>query len=77
VSADAPAVVIEANFRPYSDYERAKLSGLAAQPVEVHCVCPPVLAVGVDGLAGGDDVDGTGHSAGHVLMPGGCAGPRY
>jgi len=22
-----------------------KLSGLAAQPVEVHCVCPPVLAV--------------------------------
>jgi hypothetical protein len=38
-------VVIEANFRPYSDYERVKLSGLAAQPVEVHCVCPPVPAV--------------------------------
>jgi predicted kinase len=45
--ADAPAVVIEANFRPYSEYERAKLSGLAAiaQPVEVHCACPPELAV--------------------------------
>ncbi len=45
LSADTPAVVIEANFRPYSEYERAKLSGLAAQPVEVHCACPPELAV--------------------------------
>ena len=45
LAADAPAVVIEANFRPYSEYERAKLSGLAAQPVEVHCVCPPELAI--------------------------------
>jgi hypothetical protein len=35
LAADAPAVVIEANFRPRSDYERAKLSGLAARPVEV------------------------------------------
>src|SRR5690242_10633870 len=31
LAADAPAVVIEANFRPDSQYERAKLSGLAAQ----------------------------------------------
>ena len=46
LAADTPAVVIEeANFRPYSEYERAKLSGLAAQPVEVHCACPPELAV--------------------------------
>lgn len=45
LAADAPAVVIEANFRPYSQYARAKLSGLAAQPVEVHCACPPELAV--------------------------------
>jgi len=45
LAADAPAVVIEANFRPYSDYERAKLSGLAAQSVEVHCACPPELAL--------------------------------
>ncbi len=35
LAANAPAVVIEANFRPYSDYERAKLSTLAARPVEV------------------------------------------
>jgi predicted kinase len=45
LAADAPAVVIEANFRPYSEYERAKLSGLAARPVEVHCACPPELAI--------------------------------
>jgi len=45
LAADAPAVVIEANFRPRSGYERAKLSGLAAQPVEVHCACPPEVAV--------------------------------
>lgn len=45
LAADAPAVVIEANFRPYSKSERAKLSGLAAHPVEVHCACPPDLAM--------------------------------
>ncbi|HTX81926.1 MAG TPA: AAA family ATPase [Streptosporangiaceae bacterium] len=45
LAADAPAVVIEANFRPYSEYQRAKLSGLAEQPVEVHCACPPELAI--------------------------------
>ncbi|HEV2370960.1 MAG TPA: AAA family ATPase [Streptosporangiaceae bacterium] len=45
LAADAPAVVIEANFRPYSEYERAKLSGLATHPVEVHCTCPPELAM--------------------------------
>jgi predicted kinase len=45
LAAGAPAVVIEANFRPHSDYERAKLSALADQPVEVHCACPPELAL--------------------------------
>ena len=45
LAADAPAVVIEANFRPHSDYERAKLSALAVRPVEVHCACPPELAL--------------------------------
>ncbi len=35
--------VLEANFRPYSDYERAKLSALiaaGARVVEVYCRCP-------------------------------------
>jgi predicted kinase len=45
LAADSPAVVIEANFRPHSDYERAKISALAAHPVEVHCSCPAELAV--------------------------------
>ena len=45
LAASAPAVLIEANFRPYSEYERARLSGLAAQAVEVHCACPPELAL--------------------------------
>jgi predicted kinase len=45
LAADAPAVVIEANFRPYNDYERARLTALAPHPVEVHCACPPELAV--------------------------------
>jgi hypothetical protein len=45
LAADAPAVVIEANFRPHSGYERAKLSALAVRPVEVYCACPPELAV--------------------------------
>ena len=43
LAADAPAVVIEANFWPHSGYERAKLSALAPQPVEVYCACPPEL----------------------------------
>jgi len=31
--------VLEANFRPYSDYERHKLASLDAAIVEVHCDC--------------------------------------
>lgn len=45
LAADAPAVVIEANFRPYSQYTCANLARLAEHPVEVHCACPPELAV--------------------------------
>jgi len=36
--------IIEANFRPHSDYERAKLAGLASHFVEVFCWCPPDIA---------------------------------
>jgi hypothetical protein len=45
LAADAPAAVLEANFRPYHEHQRAKLSALAAYPVEVHCACPPEPAV--------------------------------
>lgn len=34
-------VVIEANFRPRSDYQRSRLAGLGGSPVRVHCACPP------------------------------------
>lgn len=41
LASQAPAAVLEANFRPYSDYERGKIAGLGARIVEVHCICPP------------------------------------
>lgn len=40
----APAAVLEANFRPASDYERGKLAALPGPLVEVYCACPPELA---------------------------------
>jgi len=49
LAADAPAVVIEANFRPYSERERGRLTELAGpggSAVEVHCRCPAELALG-------------------------------
>jgi predicted kinase len=45
LAADAPRVVIEANFRPASEYERQQLTALADRIVEVHCACPPDLAL--------------------------------
>ena len=36
--------VLEANFRPHSQYERDKIASLKARIVEVHCVCDPELA---------------------------------
>lgn len=35
-----PAAVVEANFRPHNPDEHARLHGLRAHIVEVHCVCP-------------------------------------
>jgi predicted kinase len=45
LAARAPAVVIEANFRPHSEYERGRLTGLGGCLVEVHCACPAEVAV--------------------------------
>jgi hypothetical protein len=39
-----PAAVLEANFRPDSDYERQRLAALPAPLVEVYCRCPLALA---------------------------------
>ncbi|EIZ77746.1 hypothetical protein WSK_3756 [Novosphingobium sp. Rr 2-17] len=35
----APHAVLEANFRPHSHYERAKLTSLQASIIELHCDC--------------------------------------
>ncbi len=44
LAADAPAVVLEANFRPRSEYERGRITALGGQLVEVYCDCPIDLA---------------------------------
>jgi predicted kinase len=48
LAARSPQVLIEANFRPHSDYERDRLTALTTLggvQVEVYCACPPDLAV--------------------------------
>jgi hypothetical protein len=44
LASHAPAAMLEANFRPYSDYERGKLAALPGPLVEVYCRCPLELA---------------------------------
>ncbi len=45
LAASAGDMVIEANFRPHSPYERERLLSLGGCPVEVHCTCPPGIAL--------------------------------
>jgi len=45
LAARAGDMVIEANFKPHSEYELDKLRGLGGRLVEVHCVCPAEVAV--------------------------------
>lgn len=48
LAAQAADVVIEANFRPYSEYEKARISALAGDGgrlVEVYCRCPMDVAM--------------------------------
>jgi predicted kinase len=40
----SPKVVLEANFRPHSEYERGRIAQLGGRVVEVNCVCPIELA---------------------------------
>jgi predicted kinase len=44
LASHAPAAVLEANFYPKSDYQRGRLTALAAPLVEVYCRVPPELA---------------------------------
>jgi predicted kinase len=45
LAACCPAVVLEANFRAGSQYERDRVTALCARPVEVYCRVPPELAL--------------------------------
>jgi predicted kinase len=45
LAASAGDMVIEANFRPHSTYERERLLSLGGCPVEVHCACPLDIAI--------------------------------
>jgi predicted kinase len=44
LAAHTHRAILEANFRPHSDYEKAKLMDLSAKLVEVYCWCPPEVA---------------------------------
>jgi predicted kinase len=44
LAADCPDVILEANFRSRSLYERERLLALSARPVEVYCRVPIALA---------------------------------
>ena len=44
LAEQAPAAMLEANFRPHSPTERSRLLALGGSVVEVHCWCPPTVA---------------------------------
>ncbi len=44
LAAQPAPMLLEANFRPHSGYERGRLLDLDRRLVEVHCRCPPELA---------------------------------
>jgi predicted kinase len=44
LAEDQVDVVLEANFRPDA-YQRSKVAALGGRRVEVHCSCPPELAL--------------------------------
>ena len=44
LAGECPAVVLEANFRSQSTYERARVLELTSRPVEVYCRVPPAVA---------------------------------
>ncbi len=39
-----PSVILEANFRPKSEYERGRVSALQGRKLEVYCHCTPAEA---------------------------------
>ena len=86
LAADAPAVVLEANFRPHSEYERGRITGLGGRIVEVDCSCPVRLATARyngraatrhRGARGGHHVGGTSGRVRPADRAGGTGRDRY
>ena len=44
LAGECPAVVLEANFRGQSTYERERVLALSSRPIEVYCRVPPDVA---------------------------------
>ncbi len=63
LAARGSDLVLEANFRPDSEPERARLRALGATVIEVHCWCPPEVAARRYAERGA----GAGHHPAHVL----------
>jgi predicted kinase len=41
VAAGCPRVILEANFRPRSEYERSRIAALPGRKLELYCHCSP------------------------------------
>jgi predicted kinase len=41
VAAGCPHAILEANFRPHSDYERERIQALPGRKLEIYCKCSP------------------------------------
>jgi hypothetical protein len=71
LAAECPSVVIEANFRSHSAYERARLQALSPHPVEVYCRVAPEVTARRYALRGAR----SNHHPVHVLRSQGNLGP--
>jgi predicted kinase len=40
LASQSDRAILEANFRPHSEYERTKILSISSRPVEVYCHCP-------------------------------------
>jgi len=63
MAPNCPHVILEANFRPRSGYERDRIEALKGQKVEIYCRCPPEEAARRFALRAGM----LGHHPAHAL----------
>jgi predicted kinase len=63
LAGECPAVVLEANFRSQSTYERERVLELSSRPVEVYCRVPPDVAAARYASRGATDLHHPVHVA--------------